>query len=156
ECGWLMAERLENKKLRMLPDDLRVTLHCHRGLILLAANSVDDRQSGPQTMSDIEPREPVNRRLGFYSLVAFLPTILVIHIVLSNPRELFANAQKGQPSSAGPGTPICASTLAHSLSLRCVLFAGYLYAIADIDLRLQKIIFTISNDGKRETFPEVV
>ena len=105
-------------------------------------------------MNHIEAREPVHRRLWFYWLV-FLPAILIVHIVLSNSRGWFANAQKEQPSSAAPGAT-CVSTLAPSLSLRCVSFSGHLYAIADIDLRLQKIVFTISDDGRKETFPEVV
>jgi len=117
---------------------------------------VDGRQSGLQTMSDIEARETVNRQLRFYSLVVFLPAILVVLIFLSNFHGLFANAQKAQPSSEAPSAATCVSTLARSLSLRCVSFSGHLYAIADIDLRLQKIVFTISDDGKKETFPEVV
>lgn len=107
-------------------------------------------------MSDIEGREPVNRRLWFYSLVAFLPTILVVHVVLSNPLGLAANAQTGQPSGAAPVTATCVSTLARSLSLRCVSFQGHLYAVADIHLQSQEIVFTTSDDGKRATFPEVV
>jgi uncharacterized protein YigE (DUF2233 family) len=107
-------------------------------------------------MSDIEARDPANRRLWFYSLVAFLPAILVVHIALLNPRGSFANAQKGQPSSAAPGTATCVSTLARSLSLRCISFQGHLYAVADIDLQSQEIVFTTSGDGQRESFPEVV
>jgi len=107
-------------------------------------------------MSDIEARKPVNRRPWFYWPIAFLPAILAAHIVLSDSRGLFANAQKGQPSDTAPGPAACVSTPARSLSLRCVSFSGHLYAIADIDLRLQKIVFTISEDGRRETFPEVV
>jgi len=113
-------------------------------------------KSGPQTMSDIEARQPVNRRPWFYSLVAFLPAILVVHLVLSNPRGSFANAQTGQPSGAASVTATCVSTLARSLSLRCVSFQGHLYAVADIHLQSQEIVFTTSDDSKRETFPEVV
>jgi uncharacterized protein YigE (DUF2233 family) len=80
----------------------------------------------------------------------------VIHGVLSNPNGFFANAQKGPPSSATPGNAPCVLTPARSLPLRCISFAGHLYAVADVDLRQQKIIFTVSDDGKRETFPEVV
>jgi len=45
--------------------------------------------------------------------------------------------------------------LPSSLSLRCVSFSGHLYAVAQIDLRKQKIVFTASGDGKKETFPEI-
>ena len=106
-------------------------------------------------MSNTEARKPVNRRVWLYSLVAFLPTILAVHIVLSNPRGLIANIQKGQPSSAASEAVACVSPPPPSLSLRCVSFSGHLYAIADIDLRLQKIVFTTTDDGRRETFPEV-
>jgi uncharacterized protein YigE (DUF2233 family) len=106
-------------------------------------------------MSDIQARKSANRQQWFYSLAVFLLTIFIAHNVFSNPNGLFANAQKGQPSSAAPGSTHCVLTSARSLSLRCISFAGHLYAVADIDLRLQKIIFTTSDDGKRETFPEV-
>lgn len=43
-----------------------------------------------------------------------------------------------------------------SLALRCVSFSGHLYAVADIDLQLQEIVFTTSDDSKKETFPVVV
>jgi uncharacterized protein YigE (DUF2233 family) len=106
-------------------------------------------------MSDIQARKSVKSRLWFYSIAVFLLTIFVVQN-LSNPNGLFANAQKGQPSSSVPRSAPCVLTSAHALSLRCVSFAGHLYAVADIDLRQQKIIFTTSDDGKRETFPEVV
>jgi len=106
-------------------------------------------------MSDIQARKSARKRGWFYSLAVSLLTIFVIHNVLSNSKGSFANAQKGQPPSAAPGSAPCVLTSARSLSLRCISFAGHLYAVADVDLRLQKIIFTISDDGKRETFPEV-
>jgi uncharacterized protein YigE (DUF2233 family) len=107
-------------------------------------------------MSNIEARKPIHKRLWFYSFIVFLATILVIHFALSNPLGLFASAQKEQPSSATPGTATCVSTLPRSLSLRCVSFSGHLYAVADIDLRVQKIVFTVSDDGKKETFAKMV
>ena len=102
-----------------------------------------------------EARIPVNRRLRFYSLVAFLPIILVSHIVLSDPRGLLANAHNGQSSGAAPGSATCVSTLNRSLSLRCISFQGHLYAVADINLQSQEIVFTTSDNGRQETFPEV-
>jgi uncharacterized protein YigE (DUF2233 family) len=107
-------------------------------------------------MSNIEARKPIHKRLWFYSFIVFLATILVIHFALSNPLGLFASAQKEQPSSIAPGTTTCVSMRNPSLSLRCVSFSGHLYAVADIDLRLQKIIFTVSDDGKKETFPKMI
>jgi uncharacterized protein YigE (DUF2233 family) len=105
-------------------------------------------------MNDIVAREYANRRRWFYWF-AVLPVILVVQNVLSNSNGLFASAQKGPPSSAVPGTAPCVLMSARSPSLRCIAFSGHLYAVADIDLRLQKIIFTTSDDGKKETFPEV-
>ena len=102
-----------------------------------------------------EARVPANRRLWFYSLATFPPAILVSHIVLSDPRGLLANAQNGQPSGAAPGSAACVSTLARSLSLRCISFRGHLYAVADINLQSQEIVFTTSDNGRQETFPEV-
>lgn len=106
-------------------------------------------------MTEIE-RKPIHRRVWFYLFIVFLPTILVNHLALSNPLALFVNAPKEQPSSAAHGTTSCVSTPDPSLSLRCVSFSGHLYAIADIDLRLQKIVVTVSDNGKQETFPQLV
>jgi uncharacterized protein YigE (DUF2233 family) len=116
---------------------------------------VDDKQRGLQMMSDLEAHKSIHKRLWFYWFIVFLPTILIIHFTLSNPLGLFASALKEQPSSAVPGTTTCGSMLPPSLSLRCVSFSGHLYAVADIDLRLQKIVFTVSDNGKKETFPEM-
>jgi len=58
-------------------------------------------------------------------------------------------------SSARPGST-CRSTLAPSLSLRCISFLAHLYAVADSNLQSQEIVFTTSDDGKKETFPVVV
>ena len=79
----------------------------------------------------------------------------MVQNVLSNSNALFASVQKGLPPSAVPATTPCVLTSARSPSLRCIAFRGHLYAVADIDLRLQKIIFTTSDNGKKETFPEV-
>ena len=97
----------------------------------------------------------MHKRLWFYLFIVFLPTILVIYFALSNPLGSFASAQKEQPSNVTPRATTCVSTRAPSLSLRCVSFSGHLYAVADIDLRLQKIVFTASDNGKKETLPEV-
>jgi len=107
------------------------------------------------SQAGLKARAPVIGRPWLYSPIAFLAAILVVHLVLSNSRGLFENVQKGQPSGPAPATTTCVSTLAPSLSLRCVPFSGHLYAVADIDLRSQKIVFTTSDDGKRETFPQV-
>src|SRR6476620_4757981 len=106
-------------------------------------------------ISDLEPHQSIHKRLWIYSFTAFLATILIIHFALPNHLGLFASALKEQPSSAAPGATNCVSTPPPSLSLRCVAFSGHVYAVADIDLRLQKIIFTVSDNGKKETFPKM-
>lgn len=106
-------------------------------------------------MSDIEAREPVKRRLWFYSHVAFLATILITHFALSNPRGSRASTQKQPAPSTTPGAATCVSTLDRSLSLRCISFQGHLYAVADIHLQSQEIVITTSDDGQRKSFPEV-
>lgn len=106
-------------------------------------------------MSDLQAREPVNRRRWLPPLVGLLATFLVAHAALPNSHGLVANA-KEQASSVRTGTTTCTSMSAPSPALRCISFSGHLYAVADIDLRLQEIVFTTSEDGKKETFPEVV
>jgi len=106
-------------------------------------------------ISDLEPHQSIHKRLWIYSFPAFLATILIIHFALPNHLGLFASALKEQPSSAAPGATNCVSTPPPSLSLRCVAFSGHVYAVADIDLRLQKIVFTVSDNGKKETFPKM-
>ena len=63
--------------------------------------------------------------------------------------------QEWQSSITAAGTSKCISNLPGSLSLKCVSFSGHLYAVAQIDLRTQKLVFTTSDDGKKETFPEI-
>ncbi|HEY2913198.1 MAG TPA: phosphodiester glycosidase family protein [Candidatus Angelobacter sp.] len=118
-------------------------------------SDVDNNSLAP-IMSNIKACKPIYKRPWVYSLTLLLPTILVIHFALLNAFGLVASAQKEQPSSVAPGTTSCVSTLDPSLSLRCVSFSGHLYAIADIDLRLQKIVFTVSDNGKKESFPQMV
>jgi uncharacterized protein YigE (DUF2233 family) len=98
---------------------------------------------------------PAIRRLWFYPLIGFLLAILVAHLALSILLGSFANAQKETVSSTQSGTT-CRSTLAPSLTLRCISFSGHLYAVADIDLQSLEIVFTTAGDGKPETFPVVV
>src|SRR5690242_18572153 len=105
-------------------------------------------------MSDIEARKPIHQR-WFCPWIVGLLAVLGIHFSLSNPSGLFASGQKEPLSGAAPAPTACVSKPDPSLSLRCVSFSGHLYAVADIDLRLQKIVFTVSDNGKRETLPEV-
>ncbi len=73
--------------------------------------------------------------------------LVVAAAIVAKRGERFARAAAGGPN--------CVSGLPDSLSLNCVSFSGHLYVVAKIDLRHQKIIFTTSNNGKKETYPEV-
>ncbi len=94
-------------------------------------------------------------RLWFYLLLGFPPVVLVAYFALSNSLGLSASVQKQAASSTTPGIT-CGSPLGRSLSLRCISFQEHLYAVIDIDLQRRKIVFTTSDDAKRETFPVVV
>ncbi len=60
----------------------------------------------------------------------------------------------GEQEQSGDGSYSlpCASTAL----LRCVPFEEHLYAVADVDLQTEEIVFTTSNDKRMETFPEIV
>src|SRR5579871_621523 len=74
--------------------------------------------------------------------------LVVAAAIVAKPGERFARAATGGSN--------CVSLPPSSLSLHCEPFSGHLYAVAEIDLRRHKIIFTTSNNGKKETFPEVL
>jgi uncharacterized protein YigE (DUF2233 family) len=79
--------------------------------------------------------------------------LVVLCLVLAT--TIFAKFE-GRFSRAAGGGLNCISGLPDSLSLNCVSFSGHLYAVAEIDLRRQKIVFSSSGKGKKETFPEVL
>ena len=82
------------------------------------------------------------------------PVLWVVGLCLIAAIAIFSR-QEWQPSRAAAETSKCVSEVPSSLSLRCVSFSGHLYAVAQIDLRKQKIVFTVSGDSRKETFPEV-
>src|SRR5260370_7391570 len=45
---------------------------------------------------------------------------------------------------------------APKVALRCMRFEEHLYAVADVNLQTEEIVFTTSDDKRMETFPEVV
>ena len=85
----------------------------------------------------------------------FLLVVLAAYFGLSNCPGLVASAQQ-QAASSTTSAETCGSPPARSLSLRCISFQQHLYAVIDIDLERRKIVFTTSDDAKRETLPEVV
>jgi uncharacterized protein YigE (DUF2233 family) len=82
------------------------------------------------------------------------PVLWVIGLCAVAAIAIFSR-QEWQSSRAAAETSKCVSNVPSSLSLRCVSFSGHLYAVAQIDLRKQKVVFAVSGDGKKETFPEV-
>jgi uncharacterized protein YigE (DUF2233 family) len=82
------------------------------------------------------------------------PAFWVIGLCFVAAIAIFAG-QQWQYSRAAAGTSECVTNVPSSLSLRCISFSGHLYAVAQIDLRKQKIVFTASGYGGKETFPEV-
>jgi hypothetical protein len=95
------------------------------------------------------------RLLRSYLLLASLTVILTTGIAASNSHEVILSAHKELEASKPPAAP-CDSVPPSVVSLRCVNFEGHLYAVADIHLQSQRIIFTASEDSKMEAFPEVV
>jgi len=82
------------------------------------------------------------------------PVLWVVGLCLMASIAIFSR-QEWQSSRASAETSKCVSETPSSLSLRCVPFSGHLYAVAQIDLRKQKIVFTVSGDRRKETFSEV-
>lgn len=108
-----------------------------------------------QAKSDLGARRLVGRRGWLFSLVALPPVIVVLLVLLPNSGSLLANPQDAPPSGARPRASNCVSKSPQSLSLRCVSFSGQVYAVAEIDLRSQKIVFTVSGAGGPARFPEI-
>ncbi|MGA9671507.1 MAG: phosphodiester glycosidase family protein, partial [Terracidiphilus sp.] len=67
---------------------------------------------------------------------------------------LLAMSALGWPAQAQSRSPVadpCDLASVPALTLRCVLFAGHLYAIADVDLRSEVIAVTSALDSKQQT-----
>jgi uncharacterized protein YigE (DUF2233 family) len=67
-----------------------------------------------------------------------------------------SGASVKQRLGTSPDSLPCVLTPASTVSLRCMRFAEHLYAVADINLEIEQIVFTTSNDKRMETFPEIV
>lgn len=90
-------------------------------------------------------------------------SLLLGFLAIASPDRTIPQHPLGVISSAlQPPVPRMSSSLpcnfapAAAVFLRCVSFEGHLYAVADVDLRSQEIVFTTSTDGMTETFPVVV
>lgn len=86
--------------------------------------------------------------LWLYPLMGF-----VVAVFLSFGRNSLGSVVSVQEQSGtSPYSLPCASTVA----LRCMRFEEHLYAVADVNLQTEEIVFTTSNDKRMETFPEIV
>ncbi len=61
-----------------------------------------------------------------------------------------------EQSGTSPYSLPCVLTPASTVALRCMRFEEHLYAVAEVDLQTEEIVFTTSNDKRMETFPEIV
>ncbi len=70
---------------------------------------------------------------------------------------LVALAMLNRFAAATPQSPAHASSsVAPAFSLRYITFKEHLYAVADVNLESQEIIFSTSDDNKPETYPVVI
>jgi hypothetical protein len=61
-----------------------------------------------------------------------------------------------EQSGTGPSSLPGILTPAPKVALRCTRFEEHLYAVADVNLQTEEIVFTTPEDKRMETFPEVV
>jgi uncharacterized protein YigE (DUF2233 family) len=96
-----------------------------------------------------------HKPLHSYFLLAFVTVILTTHVAVSNAPKAALSTPREAEVRTSPASP-CDSTSASPVPLRCVDFNGHLYAVADVHLQSQRIIFTASDDHTMEAFPAVV
>jgi len=97
---------------------------------------------------------PVKKNRRVDSCAMKKPALMFLVLCFAASIVIYAK-QEGRAFRAAAEASNCVSGLPGSLSLKCVSSAGHFYATAEIDLRSERIIFTTSDGGKRETFPEV-
>jgi uncharacterized protein YigE (DUF2233 family) len=90
--------------------------------------------------------------LWLYPLMGF-----VVAVFLSFGRNALGSVVSVQEQSAtSPYSLPCVLTPASTVALRCMRFEEHLYAVADVNLQTEEIVFTTSNDKRMETFPKIV
>src|SRR5712672_1992183 len=90
--------------------------------------------------------------LWLYPLMGF-----VVAVFLSFGRNALGSVVSVQEQSGtGPYSLPCVLTPASTVALRCMRFEEHVYAVADVNLQTEEIIFTTSNDKRMETFPKIV
>jgi len=90
--------------------------------------------------------------LWLYPLMGF-----VVAVFLSFGRNALGSVVSVQEQSAtSPYSLPCVLTPASTVALRCMRFEEHVYAVADVNLQTEEIVFTTSNDKRMETFPKIV
>jgi uncharacterized protein YigE (DUF2233 family) len=92
--------------------------------------------------------------LQLYLLFGLLAAVSLPWVSGWNALGSVASARKQSGTNAD--SPACDLAAVPSVALRCISFEGHLYAVADVDLQTQEIVFTTSNDKQMETFPKLV
>ena len=90
--------------------------------------------------------------LWLYPLLGF-----VVAVFLSFGRNALGSVVSVQEQSAtSPYSLPCVLTPASTVALRCMRFEEHVYAVADVNLQTEEIVFTTSNDKRMATFPKIV
>ena len=90
--------------------------------------------------------------LWLYPLMGF-----VVAVFLSFGRNALGSVVSVQEQSGtGPYSLPCVLTPASTVALRCMRFEEHVYAVADVNLQTEEIVFTTSNDKRMKTFLEIV
>ena len=92
--------------------------------------------------------------LSLYPLIGFVVAVSLSWACGRNALGSVASVQ--ERSGTSPYSLPCVITPAYAVPLRCMRFEEHLYAVADVNLQTEEIVFTTSNDKRMETFPEIV
>jgi uncharacterized protein YigE (DUF2233 family) len=92
--------------------------------------------------------------LWLYLLMGF---VLAVSLSWAFGRNALGSVVSVQEQSGtGPYSLPCVLMPAPKVALRCMRFEEHLYAVADVNLQTEEIVFATSDDKRMETFPEVV
>jgi uncharacterized protein YigE (DUF2233 family) len=92
-----------------------------------------------------------SRRVAVVFSIAFV----MIWIAFASALRLLATPKHGGANSAA-APDSCSLPNNPGIALRCIPFEDHIYAVADIDLRVHKIIFTASRQHKMQSYPSAV
>ena len=110
----------------------------------------------PNEGSEQFRRWPENtRKLLWLCLLFGLTAVTLNSASLRSSLGPIASSHK-EPNTGTSSSRSCTFASAPGLTLSCISFEGHVYAVVDANLQSLEIVFTTSDDGKRETFPAVV